>query len=77
MLEESGLLYLSTIEGNYEDSNYEHSSDGLHKIFVYYYSEDFISCTLNEKQFTLFKTIKITYKKGKVPSYIGSKALHR
>lgn len=71
LLEKDGLLYLSTIEGNYENSNYESSSDGLHRVFVYYYDEARITKTLQENNYSVLERIRIPYTKGD-----GTKSTH-
>lgn len=40
LLEKDGILYFSVIEGKYEDSAFEYSSDGKDRTFVHYYSEE-------------------------------------
>ena len=41
LLNKNGLLYISVIEGNYNNSGFEYASTG-DKSYVYYYQEDFL-----------------------------------
>ena len=61
ILKSNGIIYLSAIEGNYEDSKYESSSDGHYKMHMHYYSEDFLVNTLHDNDFELIKTLHINY----------------
>ena len=63
LLNKNGVIYLSTIEGNYEDSKFEYSSDGMHKMFVYYYDENFIASILKVNNFMIREIIRIPYTK--------------
>ncbi len=42
LLNPDGVLYLSTMEGEYEKSELQSSSDGQHQVFTHYYSEKFL-----------------------------------
>lgn len=42
LLLEGGLLYLSTMEGEYEKSGYQFSSDGKDKMFIYNHESDYL-----------------------------------
>jgi cyclopropane fatty-acyl-phospholipid synthase-like methyltransferase len=64
LLKKEGFIYLSMIEGNYQNSGMETSSDGQHSMFVYYYSESFIINTFEENHFTILNTFKIPYTKS-------------
>lgn len=59
-----GIIYLSLIEGDYLASKLETSSDGQHSMFVYYYSEEFITKSLQEKNFKVAEIIRIPYTKS-------------
>ena len=50
LVEKNGMLYLSFIEGNYEDSGFKTGSTG-DRAFVYYYNEAFITSSLKENGF--------------------------
>lgn len=43
MLNPNGLLYLSTMEGNYDQSGFRKSSDGKDDIYQYFYSATFLT----------------------------------
>ncbi|MBK9282791.1 MAG: class I SAM-dependent methyltransferase [Sphingobacteriaceae bacterium] len=61
ILKEKGILYLSAIEGNYENSKFETSSDGHYKMHMHYYSEEFLTQLLKENNFELIKTLYVNY----------------
>lgn len=42
VLKPNGLLYLSTMEGDYNQSGFRKSSDGKEEIYQYFYSADFL-----------------------------------
>ncbi|HRG59330.1 MAG TPA: class I SAM-dependent methyltransferase [Bacteroidia bacterium] len=71
ILYKKGVIYISLIEGDYSKSKLESSSDGQHSMFVYYYSEEFISNTFNSKNFSIIKIFRIPYTNGK-----GEKSTH-
>lgn len=60
----NGIFYVSLIEGNYEDSKPEHSSDGKHTIMVHYYNDTFILKQLHNAGLQLLESIKIPYHKA-------------
>jgi len=64
LLEKEGVLYLSTIEGEYKSSGYEYGSTG-DKTYVYYYSESFFENELLKNNFEILELIKINYPKTK------------
>lgn len=69
LLNNDGLFYFSTIEGDYEQSGEEASSNGQDKMFVYYYSEDFLLKVLNSVGFTCLTVKRKRYSKAdKTPS---------
>ncbi|MBC3540739.1 class I SAM-dependent methyltransferase [Rufibacter sediminis] len=59
LLTPKGILYLSTIEGNYATSRYETSRDGQQKMYVHYYSEEDLRPLLQENR---FEVIELTRK---------------
>lgn len=61
LLHDKGLIYISLIEGDYDQSKMESSSDGHHSMFVYYYREEFIRQTLAESHFIIEEMIRIPY----------------
>lgn len=69
LLNNGGIFYLSTIEGDYDTSGFESSSNGKYKAYVYYYSEDFL---VSELQNNNFKLIKLFRKKYNQPGSTAS-----
>jgi 2-polyprenyl-3-methyl-5-hydroxy-6-metoxy-1,4-benzoquinol methylase len=63
LLNDKGILYFSTIEGNYNDSGYEFGSSG-DRSFVYYYDEKYLSGKLHENNFELTDLIRKNYSKS-------------
>ena len=62
LLNTEGLLYLSTMEDDYEKSKYETTSfSGQNQIFFYYHQEDFISDCLKESGFEILEIQKQKY----------------
>lgn len=53
LLNKNGVVYLSTMEGDYEQSGYKTSSDGQDKAFIYYHEHDFINKTLDKSGFDI------------------------
>lgn len=64
LLHSSGIVYLSAIEGDYEKSGYETSSDGEIKMYVYYHQQDYIEKALRDNSFQLEKLIRKEYTKS-------------
>ena len=64
LLNENGVVYLSTIEGAYDNSGYEWSSDGAHQTYVYYYPEIYLSATLEENGFEVDTCFRIPYERN-------------
>lgn len=71
VLHENGVLYFSTIEGDYDNSGIETSSNGEFKMFVYYYSEEFLQQELKNNGFELIELNRKYYNKKD-----GSSAVH-
>ncbi len=66
MLRPNGVLYLSVMEGDYDNSGYKGSdSDSNNMIFIYYYNEDFIVDTLKKNDFKICDIIRIQYPEQK------------
>lgn len=61
LLLENGVLYLSVIEGDYNQSAYQSSSDGKLKMFVYYHQADYLTAFLQQHGFALKHTIRKYY----------------
>ena len=64
LLNANGIFYFSLIEGNYDKSAYETSSDGKDKCYVYYYDENYWRALLKENNFELIELKRIGYEKG-------------
>jgi 2-polyprenyl-3-methyl-5-hydroxy-6-metoxy-1,4-benzoquinol methylase len=64
LLNPEGILYMSFIEGDYKKSNYEYSSTGQFKTFVYYHQEDMIRKVIKENNFKVIETIRKSYEKS-------------
>lgn len=62
LLNNGGILYISTIEGNYERSGYETGSTG-DKVYVYYYELHLLEQLLCLHGFTTLHTIRKQYYK--------------
>lgn len=63
LLKPNGVIYLSTIEGEYSQSKLEYSSDSKLSTFVHYYSEKEITDELIKNQFSISEIIRIPYLK--------------
>jgi 2-polyprenyl-3-methyl-5-hydroxy-6-metoxy-1,4-benzoquinol methylase len=72
LLSPHGLLYLSTIEGNYAQSGYESGSDKSIQMYVYYYSEAEIEAALQHHGFAVRSCTKLPYttSKGKATTHL-------
>lgn len=64
LLGKGGIFYLSVIEGNYEDSAYETSSDGRFKMFIYNHEADFLFRELQNNQFEILEVFRKIYPKN-------------
>lgn len=53
LLNAGGVIYLSTMEGNYADSGYQTSSDGKAQAYIYYHQQDYIEQQLLENNFKI------------------------
>ncbi len=62
LLNNKGILYLSTIEGLYNQSGYETGSTG-DKAYVYYYEQQYIQELLAQNNFSPVQTIRKQYHK--------------
>lgn len=70
LLNVDGLLYISAIEGKYEQSGYETGSTG-DTMYVYYYEADFLKECLEQNHFYEIEWTRINYSKKD-----GSKSVH-
>ena len=62
LLKDKGIVYFSTIEGNYKDSGFETGSSG-DETYVYYYSKEFLVKTLEKNNFKLENLMTKNYQK--------------
>lgn len=51
ILNERGVLYISTMEDDYNKSGFKSSSDGKDRTYTYYYTGDFLCAELSRNQF--------------------------
>jgi len=65
LLNENGLLYLSFVEGSPEKSGFLTSSTGL-RTYFYYHQEENTTHKLEQNQFKVLKSFRISYKKSDV-----------
>ena len=71
LMNNGGIMYLSTIEGAYHQSGYESDSSGQHKTYVYYYEENYLTALLEEAHFECLHLIRKRY-----PKSDGSTQIH-
>lgn len=64
VLNDLGVIYFSAIEGDYNKSDYETSSDGQHTMFVYLHQEGYLSEFLHQNDFKIIATDRKTYPKN-------------
>ncbi|MFI5451579.1 class I SAM-dependent DNA methyltransferase [Pedobacter sp. UC225_61] len=64
LLKNGGILYLSTIEGDYNQSTYETSSNGEYRLFVYYHETAYLQEMLNENNLDQLHLVRKEYPKG-------------
>ena len=64
LLNKKGILYFSTIEDDYNKSDYETSSCGQHKLYVYYHQEDYLNEALTKNNFAEVKIKRKNYSKS-------------
>lgn len=64
LLNNGGIIYFSAIEGDYNKSGFETSSDGQFKMFVYYHEEDYLHQELKKNNFEPAAIKRIPYPKA-------------
>jgi predicted TPR repeat methyltransferase len=64
LLENGGILYFSTIEGDYNNSGYETNSSGEFKMYVYYHEESYLQEELEKNNFKLEDLTRKYYTKS-------------
>lgn len=72
LLNKGGILYFSTIEGDYTNSGYETGSQGEDQMYVYYYPEDYLKEKLEINAFDLVDLKRKEYLKsdGTISRYL-------
>ena len=65
LLKKDGILYLSTIEGNYEQSGFEAGSTG-DKAFVYYHQKEFLEQLLLKHDLELTDVFEKAFQRSEV-----------
>ena len=63
LLNKGGIFYFSAIEDDYNKSDFEMSSDGKHKMFIYYHEENYLRKMLKENNMELLETKRKQYPK--------------
>jgi 2-polyprenyl-3-methyl-5-hydroxy-6-metoxy-1,4-benzoquinol methylase len=64
LLHNGGILYFSTIEGDYNNSGYETDSSGEFKMYVYYHEESYLQEELEKNNFKLEDLTRKYYTKS-------------
>ena len=64
LLNTDGILYFSAIEDDYSRSKIETSSDGQHKMYIYYHEEGYLLEGLKKNNFELVKLKRKNYLKN-------------
>lgn len=64
ILKAGGIFYFSVIEGDYEKSSLETSSNGEHSLFVYLHEQPFFHSELIKNGFDLIEEFRIPYQKS-------------
>ena len=65
ILNKNGLLYISTMIGNYDtDSGYKTSSDGKNSMFIHYHNPEYLIEALHNNKFQLIENYTKEYKEG-------------
>lgn len=60
-LSANGIIYLSYIHGNYEDSYMQTSSDGRYSMLIHYYTPSFVEALLVKHHFTVLHSLQKEY----------------
>jgi 2-polyprenyl-3-methyl-5-hydroxy-6-metoxy-1,4-benzoquinol methylase len=69
LLKPGGIFYFSTIEGEYSKSGFETSSNGEHKVYVYYHEEKYLRELLKQNNFELLELKRKEYLRGEELTY--------
>ncbi len=70
LLNENGIVYLSVIEGKYEDSTYEVSNNGEYRLFVHYHEETYLLNALQKNNLEVIKIFKKPYSKANGSNWV-------
>ncbi|KUG09589.1 class I SAM-dependent methyltransferase [Solirubrum puertoriconensis] len=62
-LSDAGVLYLSAIEGDYQQSGFESSSNGQHKAYVHYHQEAYLREHLTRSGFAVAELMRKHFNK--------------
>ncbi|MEO6038665.1 MAG: class I SAM-dependent methyltransferase, partial [Saprospiraceae bacterium] len=63
LLDQEGIFYFSTMEGEDEQSGYESSSDGQHRAYIHYHQADYLQERLEAYNFELLDFRRQDYHK--------------
>ncbi|RTY86321.1 class I SAM-dependent methyltransferase [Flavobacterium sp. GT3R68] len=63
LLNPDGIFYFSVIEDDYSKSDYETSSNGQYKVYVYYHQEDYLREALEQNDFEIVDLPRKNYSK--------------
>jgi trans-aconitate methyltransferase len=61
LLAVGGVLYISAIEGDYEKSTMQTSSDGQHSVFMYYHEASYLTTFLKDSGFEISDIFRKPY----------------
>lgn len=61
ILNEEGILYISTMEGDYSSSALTKSSSGEYELFIHYHEFEYLNQAIKDAGLFLLKTERITY----------------
>lgn len=70
ILEENGILYISTMEGNYEDSEYVKSSAYKESTFVYYHEVSYLKEALEINKMKVLHEIRQPYQNAEGKEFV-------
>lgn len=68
LLNPGGIFYFSVIEDDYSKSDYETSSNGQYKVYVYYHQEDYLREALEQNDFEIIGLPRKSYPKPDGPT---------
>ncbi len=69
LLNEKGVLYLSFVEGNSENSEFKTGSNG-NRVYFHYYNSDFLESNLSKNNFKILKSFKVDYTSSEIHTII-------